>query len=322
MNADTVPPTTPQVPAPAPVGGPQPVVPQPGATEPPHTHSHTKAEPNALLEGTKKAWENLKAGKVGNPKVIALVLAVIAIGLAWWFLASSTKKADSLLWFNFDDASRRGSDGLKKFNEEKTQTDTVAGNIARLNDLRLQKDVALGRLTSDKVKTADRVKAADDLERVRNDLIELVPKFDKDKTFKAIIYLAAAEVEMSLVGVPKKDVSVLLDVKGGSRGKLDRYAEYMTKAAETAGTESPAGKEFLAEAQAKSNETTAADLYRRYASFHARFNDPDPVPFGQGTTDPTSPKPPVGIPGLTPPKPDDKPADAPKPPEGDPFNKK
>lgn len=322
MNADTVPPTTPQIPAPAPVGGPLPVVPQPGATEPPHTHPHSKAEPNALLEGTKKLWENLKAGKVGNPRVIALVLAVIAIGVAWWFLASSGKRADSLLWYNFDAAQERGSEGLKKFNQEPTHAKTVAGKIATLNDLRLQMDVAMTRLTSSKVKGADRVKAADDLERLRNEVAELAPQFDKDKTMKASAFLAAAEVELALVGVPKKDVTVLLDVKGGSRGQLAKYADYLKQAAEAVGPNTEAGKQFLADAEKYTTEATAADLYRRLGAFHANFNNPDPLPFGPGT-DPNAPKLPDSIPGLTPPKPDDKPTpDAPKPPEGNPFDKK
>lgn len=322
MNADTVPPTTPQIPAPAPVGGPQPVVPQPGATEPPHTHPHTKAEPNALLEGTKKLWENLKAGKVGNPRVIALVLAVIAIAVAWWFLASSSKRSDSLLWYTFDLAQQRGSEGLKQFNQEPSQSKSVAGKIATLNDLRLQMDVAMTRLTSQNLKGADRVKAADDLERLRNEVAELAPQFDKDKTMKATAYLAAADAEMALVGVPKKDVMVFLDVKGGSRGQLSKYAEYLKQAAEAAGPNSDAGKQLLANAEKYTAEPTASDLYRRYAAFHARFNDPDPLPFGTGS-DPSSPRLPNAIPGLTPPKPDDKPSpDAPKPPEGNPFEKK
>ena len=57
MNADTATPTTP--PTPAPVGGPQPLVPVPGATTPPDQQHHAPAEPNALLDGVKSPYRDI-----------------------------------------------------------------------------------------------------------------------------------------------------------------------------------------------------------------------------------------------------------------------
>ena len=313
MNADTATPTTP--PTPAPVGGPQPLVPVPGATTPPDQHHHAPAEPNALLDGVKSLWERLKAGKVGNPRVIALVLAVVAILGAWWFLSHSSLKADSVLWYNFE--STLNDKGIKAFTDEKSQENSTAGKIAKLNDLRLRRDALLAKMTRPKL--ADRVEAADMLEKVRDEFVEAVKEFPKDQTLKAQVYREAAEIEMGLVGVPKKGVVAMGgDEKGKGRGQLDKYAELMKKAAEAIGPATEAGKGFLAEAEKYSQEAEALQLYRQLGTFHAKFNDPDPTPI-PSSIDPNTPKAPDGIGGTNKPT---TPGDAPKPPEGNPFEKK
>ncbi len=311
MNADTATPTTPATPAPA--GESLPVVPAPGGTLP--AVPHAPAEPNALLDGTKKAWDNLKAGKVGNPRVIALVLAVAAIFAAWWFLSTSSLKSDSALWYNFD--STLSDKGIKTFTDEQSQANTPAGKIAKLNDARLRRDAALLRMTDRRLSYRDG--AADTLEKLRDEFAELAAQMGKDPTMKAQAYREAAEIEMGLVGVPKKGVTVMLNVQRDGRGQLDKYADLMRKAAEAIGPNTDAGKGFIADADKFSKDQEAAQLYRQLGTFHANFNNPDPLP-PTTTTDPNTPKLPPGIGGGgTKPT---TPGDLPKPPVNFPEEKK
>lgn len=320
MNADTASPTTPSTPAPVPTGPSLPVVPVPGATEPPHTHEHTKAEPNALLLWSKKAWEGLKAGHVGNPRILLLAVAAVAIAAAIWFLLFSSKKTDSALWSGFDQALT--NEGLNTFAGDPANANTMAAKIAKLNDLRLRKDLNLRKLTDSRQKLADRVGAADTLEKLRDELSESAGQFKDDRTLKAQSLLAAAEIEMGLIGIPKKGVATMgVDVKGNCRGQLDKYAGLMKQAAEAIGVDSEAGKEILAAADKYSKDPAAGELYRRLGDFHSRFNDPDPIDPTK-STDPNAPKTPDTIPGNPKPGETTTPGDAPKPPEGNPFDKK
>ena len=53
-----------------------------------------------------------------------------------------------------------------------------------------------------------------DVVRIQRELSELANQFTNDRTLKAEAYLAAADVEMGLVGVPKKGVVTMgVDVK-------------------------------------------------------------------------------------------------------------
>ncbi len=304
MNADTATPTTP--PTPAPVGGPQPLVPVPGAITPPDQHHHAPAEPNALRDGTKKVWESLKAGKVGNPKVIALLLAVAAIVAAWWFLSRASSQSNSAQWFGLDLAL--SNEQLKTFADDPSQANTLAAKIAKLNDARLRRDAALPKMTAARLN--DRLESADKLEKLRDEFGELAAGLGKDQTLKAMALREAAEIEMGLVGVPKKGVAVMLNVKESCRGQLEKYADLMKKAADAIGPATDAGKQFLAEADKCSKEDDAAKLYRQLGTFHARFNDPDLAPI-PATTDPNTPKAPDGIGGTTP---TTNPGELPKPP--------
>jgi hypothetical protein len=314
MNADTAtPPTTPTIPAPAPAGGALPVVPAPGAATPPDPHNQPPAEPNALLDGTKKLWENVKAGKVGSPKVIALVLAVAAIIAAWWFLSYASKKTDSALWYKFDEVVT--PEQANTFANEPSNVNTHAAKIAKLNDARLRRDAALLKMASPRLR--DRQEAADQLGALRDEFADLAGQLGKDQTLKAMAFREAAEIEMGLVGVPKKDKPVMLNVKADCRGQLDKYAELLKKAADAIGPATDAGKQFLADADKAFNEDEAAKLYRLLGTFHAKFNNADPLP-PPITTDPNTPKLPPGVGGTTP----TTPGDTPKPPEGNPFEKK
>lgn len=327
MNADTA---TPAAPSPTPA---QPLapVPVPGATTPPAGdlghHGHVHTEKNALLDWSKKAWEGLKQGKVGNPKVLLLVLAVAAILGAWWFLANSSKAADSALWYQSDTALNpaEGGDAAKKaerlnaFADEPSMKDSVAAPIAKLNAIRLRKTEALRKLNGEKL--ADRLAGADELEKVRDELAKAADWFLKDRTMKAAAFLDAAEAELALVGVPKKDAKPLDADDQKSRGQVAEYAKLLRSAADAIGPTTEAGKGFTAKVEKYADKDAVADLYKRLSTFHASFNNPDPTARPTDPTDPTDPF--GGEPGgpkrptTLPDGPTDKPLDpgeAPKPP--------
>jgi Tfp pilus assembly protein PilV len=278
-------------------------------------HEHTKTEPNALLTWATTTWESIKAGKIGNPRLIALFLAVVAVLGAWWFLARTSKQADSALWYKFDEVM--SADQANKFAEEPTNAKTVAARYARFVALRLRKDAALNDLSSEKL--LKRQTAADSLEKLRDELEGYASSFDSDPTAKSQALVAAADCEMALVGVPKKAVTVMgVDVKGNSRGRLDKFAELMRKAAEAIGPDTDAGKRLIAEGETYSKEPQASRAYARLGAMHAKFNNPDAVT--NLPTDPSSPKTPGGLPET--PKTDTATGEAPKPPTGNPFDEK
>lgn len=334
MNADTA---SPAAPTPAPPQPPAPV-PVPGATTPPAGdlghHGHVHHETNALLIWSKKAWEGLKEGHFGNPKILLLILAVVVIGLAWWLLAHTSLVNDSLLWSGLDGAFRPAAATKDEVNllttwaDDAANKDTVAARIARLNAIRLREADALRRLTGEKV--ADRQAAADELEKVRDELEKAAEQFPQDRTLRAAAYLDAADAELGLIGVPKKGVAAMgLEVRQHSRGKVEKYTGLLRKAAEAVGPTTEAGKGFIATADKYDKDVEASELYSRLGTFHASFNNPDPVgtgrpfdptdPFGGDPGDfplPNGPKRPTTIPDG-PVKPDDKlaPGEGPKSPK-------
>ena len=166
--------------------------------------------------------------------------------------------------------------------------------------------------------------SAETLEKLRDEFVAVSGEFKDDRTLKTQALLAAADIEMGLIGIPKKGVTTMgVDVKGNCRGQVDKYAGLMKQAAEAIGADTDAGKQILATADKYSQEPAAGELYRRLGEFHARFNDPDPVSLDPTKPlDPNAPKTPDTIPSNT--KPEDKtaPGDAPKPPTNIPDEKK
>ena len=331
MNADTASPTTPSpapgtpaAPAPGPAGGNA-----PGAASLPvgmHGH-HTTAEPNALLVWSQKAWANLKEGKFGNPKLLLLVVAVVGIGLAWWFLAKSSKESESALWSAWAMAPAT-PEAQQKLREEQSIAKSVAGPLSQLGELRLKQANALRRLTAEKV--ADRQAAADDLEKLRDELANAAGLFPNDPTLKAAAYLDAAETELALIGVPKKGVAVMgVEVQKHSRGQVSKYVELLRSAADAVGPTTEAGQGIAAKADKYAKELEAGELYTRLGTFHSNFNNPDPVGGQTDPLDPTDPfggepfpgvpggpLPPTSVPGgsVGPTEPPLGPGEAPKPP--------
>lgn len=317
MNADQPKPTLPTSPQPVGVPG--------MATEPiPDTH-HGHDEPNALMKWLAGTWQKLKAGQLGgNPRWLALVVAVALVGGGWWYLSRASKRADSALWLNYDLAQT--TEGLQKFVEEKSTGTTDAARIARVNLSRNKAGDGLRGLRAGRL--ADRQKGAKALEEARDELVKLADEF-KDRTMKAQVLLDAADAEKALIGVPKEGVRVIpLEVKSGSRGQVERVAELTRKAAEAIGPDTDAGKKHAADAERYTRD--AADIYTVSGYLHAAFNEPDPEePKPVLPAPPSALTPPVGvIPGgdlpkapdpipapVNPIKPDDKkPDDGPKAP--------
>ena len=110
MNADQPSPAAPtSVPtALSPAGPSLPVIPHPD--HPP------KDDQSPVLLWLQSTWDKLKAGQVGDPKWIALVVGLILVAGGWWFFARSSKKADSALWYQFDTSLSK--EDLKTFTDE------------------------------------------------------------------------------------------------------------------------------------------------------------------------------------------------------------
>ena len=351
MKADAAPPTTPAV---VPLAAP--AVTDPAAVIPPDQHAHPRpAEPNALLNAAQSLWANLKAGHFGSGKVWLVVALVAGVGLLWWYLANQSKKAASEVWTALDAAAtpplnkadqtpderlKQYADELKKYADGHGGKNSPTSAIAELSALRLRRDAAKGRMFGPTAarKQADRQAAADELEKLREDFVKAADLFPTDRTLKAAALLDAADLELTLVGVPKAGVQSMynvstlqLEVQPNSRGQVDRYADLLRKASEAIGKDTDAGKGFLASADKLSGEDEKKKVYAQLGELHVKFNNadfaaPKPAdkvpPAGGGDEQPGGerPKPPDVVP-PNPPAPTPGPPDAPKPPADLPPNK-
>lgn len=319
-------------PSPAPTTQPGPQV-APGLEH--HGPLPPKDDPSPVLVWLQNTWDKLKSGKIGNPKWIALIVAVGLIAFFWWYLARSSKKSDSALWFNYDLAVTQ--DGMKVFLDNPANTDTVAGRITRLNLARTRVREGLAGLTA--ATLADRQKAAATLEQVRDELVTLADEFTADRTLKSTCLLAAADAEQALIGIPKEGIqSVGLEVKQNGRGQVSRVAELKRRAADVIGADTEVGQKLIAEAEKMTQN--ADQVYQVAGTLNAAFNEPDSI--AATATPPVStppatgegPKPPDTIPDpVNPAKPDEKkpeekkpeeqkPDEGPKPPAPLPAEKK
>lgn len=334
MNADQSSPAAPtSVPSALTPAGPSlPVV--------PHPHHPPKDDQSPVLVWLLSTWEKLKAGQVGNPKWIALVVGIAAVAVGWWYFARSSKKADSALWYQYD--TSLSTDDLKKFADLPVNADTDAARLARRNLARAKLADGLRALNEPTSRRADKLKGVRSIEEARDELAKLADEFKRDKTSKAGCYLDAAEAEKALVGVPKENAteSVVLNAKANGRGQVERVAELTRKAAEVIGDKTDAGQKLLAEADRLVKE--AEDIYKVGGYLHAAFNEADPEerkpilpPLGDSSPPPPAggtsdgPKAPDKIPDPVNPakppetKPDDKPKEpAPLPPANPPAEKK
>lgn len=320
MNADqSSPPAPTSVPSALTPAGPSlPVV--------PHPHHPPKGDQSPVLVWLLATWEKLKAGKVGNPKWIALVVGIGLIGFGWWYFARSSKRADSALWLHYD--TSLSAKDLEKFIELPANADTDAARLARRNLSKAKLTDGLRGLNDPAARRADKLKAVTSIEEARDELVKLADEIKRDRTSKAGCLLDAAEAEKALVGVPKENAtaSAVLDAKANGRGQVERVAELTRKAAEAIGDKSDAGQKLHAEADRLGKE--ADEIYKVGGYLHAAFNEADPEerkpilpplggdapPTPAGTAD--GPKAPDKLPDpVNPAKaPDAKPEDKPKDP--------
>ncbi len=334
MNADqSSPPAPAAVPSALTPAGPSlPVV--------PHPHHPPKGDQSPVLVWLLATWDKLKAGKIGNPKWLALIVGLGLIGFGWWYFARSSKQADSALWFQYD--TSLSPESLKTFVELPANADTDAARLGRRNLAKDKLAVALRGLNDPAARRADKLKAVTAIEEARDELAKLADQIKRDRTSKAGCFLDAAEAEKALIGVPKEGATgVMVDARTNGRGQVERVAELTRKAAAVIGDKTDAGQKLLAEADRLEKEKD--DLYKVGGVLHAAFNEADPEerkpisppldgitpapPPAGGTTD--GPKPPDKLPDPVNPaktpdaKPDDKPKEpAPLPPANPPAEKK
>jgi hypothetical protein len=232
-----------------------------------------KDDASPLLIWLQSFWERLKTGRVGNPKWLALIVAVVLIGIAWWYFLSASRQSDSARWVQAETAALK-QEGVKSLLEDPTLTDTPIGRITRLNQSRSKFAGGLNGLTA--MKLADRQKAATNLEEARDEFTKLAEQFKSDRTLKSTCLLAAADAEMALVGIPKPGVqSVGLDAKQNGRGQIDKVVELKKQAAVAIGEKSDAGQKIIAEAEKLAKESTT--IYEVTATLNAKFGEPDAV---------------------------------------------
>lgn len=229
-------------------------------------------EPNALMQWLMATWANIKQGKFGGTRYIAILLAIVLIGAAWWFLSSSSRKAESALWTNFSLAV--SNERMKSFLDSEGKADSKAAKIVRLNQARDKAQTNMRQVFASKLAT--RQKAASDLATLVLELEAHAKEFPDDKSLKAAALLAAAEAEKVLIGIPKENADPLkLDSAENSRGQISKYVALLKEAAEVLGPTTEAGKSYLATAE--KFEKNAEEQYKYAFSSFSNFNNADPV---------------------------------------------
>jgi hypothetical protein len=254
-------------------------------------------ETNALAAGAQKLLARAKSGRLVNPYVVAVVLAVaLGVGL-WLYLSSENRKLGSKQWADLTLMSKTNSQkNLEEFaNDHK---DSAAARAARLDAARIQ----LGQEGIGKLNVRDRElrgKAVENVEKARDELLKLADEYKGDPTMQTTCLLAAAEGELALVGIPKT-----ADSKD-YRGSVTRAADLYRKAAEAIGDKTPAAEPFKKRADelvAKKDEIerlgdTLNRLVNPPAVFPAFPTPGGPTPGGPKLPDGpiTPPKPPEGV---------------------------
>lgn len=187
---------------------------------------------------------------------LGLAILVSLAAALYWYLARENRRANSQQWLSY---TQVGSDAA---NFAEVNKGTVAGRVARLDLARAllgEKGIAtLGRND-----TAVRNQGITNIEKAREQFLELAKEFAGDKTLSAACTLEAAEAELALVGIPKDATTT------EPRGTVLRAAELTREAAKLVGDSTPAGEKLLARAkelEANALALTAAgeELNRRY----------------------------------------------------------
>ena len=260
---------------------PKPTAPAPGEVQPPPTKSLPLVESpkldqdNALLMGLKTTWTNIKSGNFGNRLVLLIVIGAAAIIGSWWFLARSSKQADSATWHTFEQA--RNQTVMQSFLEQPNLANTTAGKIVKLNLARDKATDATSRLSSTVL--GERRKGLAELTEARAEIETLAEEFKNDRSIKASALLAAAKSELAMVGIrgeKANPLEFLNTPETSSVGKVAKYAELLKKVADTIGKDTAVGKKYLAQAEAA--EKDPGKLYRTAAELYGDFFRADEAP--------------------------------------------
>lgn len=241
-------------------------------------------ETNSLASGVGALVERAKTGRLANPWVLAVAVAVLLGGGLWWYLAAEGRKVTGRSWREFLTSTtptdlRTVVDGNK---------DSAAARTARLEIARLQ----LGPDGIGKLQTADREqrnKGIENIEKAREELTRLADEFKGDPTMRATCLLTAAEAELALVGIPASDSGA------ATRGTVDKAVELYREVAKVVGEQTPPGETYRKRAdELEAQKTQVEDVARQ---LNERLSPPPS--FG---SNPLGPKPPTTpIPTPTPP---------------------
>jgi hypothetical protein len=253
-------------------------------------------ETNSLAAGMHRFVERTKTGRLVNPYVLAVALAVALGAGLWWYLSSEGKKLSSRQWAQLEEVVRTNSQvNLEDF--AKSNKDSAAARAARLDAARIQ----IGPEGIGKMNLRDRElrgKAVENVEKARDELLKLADEYKGDPTMQATCLLTAAEGELALVGLPKGT-----DGKD-SRGSVATAADLYRKVADLLGDKSPAAEQY----KKRADDLVARkdEIERLGESLNRLVSPPAVFPF------PTTPG------GPTPggPKLPDGPIPTPKPPDG------
>ncbi len=291
MSAASPPPTGS---TPVPPSGHAPAVPP---ADVPHHHVKTPAElaalevqDNALYRGLKSFGARAKSGHLLPSKVLAVIVLVAVAGGLWWWFSGQSKKTESRRWAGLQNLT--ASDQLNAY---------AADNPSSTANLVARRSRALNLLAADgteKLKSkvqVERMKAVENIEVARDELVTLAELFKKDRTLKAVCLEDAAIAERSLVGVPKAGALLADENPANSRGSVDKAADYYRQASAAIGANTLRGEKYekiAAEltANAKTILSTNSYLYSTVAAGDVLNPQPTPQPT-PGITPGTTPNP-------------------------------
>lgn len=201
-----------------------------------------KLEENALAHGLTALAEKAKTGRLVNPKILAVVLAVVLVGGLWWYFKNQSKKADSRRWSDYELATT--ADAFKKVADDNPKS-TVA-SVAKLAAARL-------RFTTDGFaklsNPPSRAGAIEVIDAARKEFKDLAAEFEKsgDRVLRTEALRLAAQAELALVGAPKPGTDGLS--VGNQLGDINAAIELLNTAAKVIGDTTPAGERLKNQAK-------------------------------------------------------------------------
>lgn len=204
------------------------------AHDPHHPHHHHRPQPT-VIDAVKGFFKSLQAAGLWNTKIAAGILAVVAIGGAWWFLSKANRDVASAEWRDLERTV--APTDIEKLSE--SSKGSVVGKIARLEYARnLFGPEGLAMLPF----REGRTKGVANVEKARDEFLKLSSEFPNDKAIQGECLANAAEAELALVGVPKE---------GGteSRGSVDTAVDYYRKLAKSIGEKTAVGEKALKRAE-------------------------------------------------------------------------